>query len=157
MRLTDLSIKKLPLTDKGQKTYYDDTLAGFGGEYPGGALYSTTAWVNGHEKEVQALTNAIMATLGWIHSHSAEDIMAKMPEDRFQNPQELEEHMNDLRAPHLGQPIHQDTVTDITPAYGAIKEHAENSIDKEAQRAYKMIIGVLLIVVVILVLMLTGK
>ncbi|WP_076866976.1 ABC transporter substrate-binding protein [Bradyrhizobium mercantei] len=58
-----------------------DTLAVFGGEYPGGALYSTTAWVNGHEKEVQALTNAIMATLAWIHSHSAEDIMAKMPED----------------------------------------------------------------------------
>jgi len=58
-----------------------DTLAVFGGEYPGGALYSTTAWVNGHEKEVQALTNAIMATLSWIHSHSAEDIMAKMPEE----------------------------------------------------------------------------
>ncbi|MGN1288022.1 MAG: ABC transporter substrate-binding protein [Bradyrhizobium sp.] len=58
-----------------------DTLAVFGGEYPGGALYSTTAWVNGHDKEVQALTNAIMATLAWIHSHSAEDIMAKMPED----------------------------------------------------------------------------
>ncbi|QIG93662.1 MULTISPECIES: ABC transporter substrate-binding protein [unclassified Bradyrhizobium] len=58
-----------------------DTLAVFGGEYPGGALYSTTAWVNGHEKEVQALTDAIMATLAWIHSHSAEDIMAKMPEE----------------------------------------------------------------------------
>ena len=58
-----------------------DTLAVFGGEYPGGALYSTAAWVNGHEKEVQALTNAIMATLSWIHSHSAEDIMAKMPEE----------------------------------------------------------------------------
>ena len=58
-----------------------DTLAVFGGEYPGGALYSTAAWVNGHEKEVQALTNAIMATLAWIHSHSAEDIMAKMPDE----------------------------------------------------------------------------
>ncbi|WP_050628447.1 ABC transporter substrate-binding protein [Bradyrhizobium viridifuturi] len=58
-----------------------DTLAVFGGEYPGGALYSTTAWVNGHEKEVQALTNAIMATLAWIHSHSAEEVMAKMPEE----------------------------------------------------------------------------
>src|ERR1700750_2935832 len=40
-----------------------DTLAVFGGEYPGGALYSTTAWVNGHEKEVQALTNAMLNTL----------------------------------------------------------------------------------------------
>jgi NitT/TauT family transport system substrate-binding protein len=58
-----------------------DTLALFGGEYPGGALYSTAAWVNGHEKEVQALTNAIVSTLSWIHSHTAEDIMAKMPEE----------------------------------------------------------------------------
>ncbi|UGY04665.1 ABC transporter substrate-binding protein [Bradyrhizobium quebecense] len=58
-----------------------DTLAVFGGEYPGGALYSTAAWVNDHEKEVQALTNAIMATLAWIHSHTAEDIMAKMPDE----------------------------------------------------------------------------
>ena len=56
-----------------------DTLAVFGGEYPGGALYSTAAWVEGHGKEVQALTNAIVSTLAWIHSHSAEDIMAKMP------------------------------------------------------------------------------
>jgi NitT/TauT family transport system substrate-binding protein len=58
-----------------------DTLAMFGGEYPGGALYATAAWVNSHEKETQALTNAIVSTLSWIHSHSAEDIMAKMPEE----------------------------------------------------------------------------
>ncbi|MGX9432279.1 MULTISPECIES: ABC transporter substrate-binding protein [Bradyrhizobium] len=58
-----------------------DTLAVFGGEYPGGALYSTAAWVKSHEKEAQALTNAILATLAWIHSHSPEDIMAKMPDE----------------------------------------------------------------------------
>lgn len=58
-----------------------DTLETFGGEYPGGALYSTAAWINGHEKETQALTNAILATLAWIHSHSPEEIMAKMPEE----------------------------------------------------------------------------
>ena len=57
-----------------------DTLETFGGEYPGGALYSTVAWINGHEKETQALTNAMLATLAWIHSHSPEEIMAKMPE-----------------------------------------------------------------------------
>ena len=56
-----------------------DTLEVFGGEYPGGALYSTTAWVNSHEKDVQALASAMLNTLAWIHSHSAEDIMAKMP------------------------------------------------------------------------------
>jgi len=58
-----------------------DTLEVFGGEYPGGALYTTTAWVNSHEKEVQALTNAIVNTLTWIHSHSPEEIMAKMPDE----------------------------------------------------------------------------
>jgi NitT/TauT family transport system substrate-binding protein len=56
-----------------------DTLDVFGGEYPGGALYSTAAWVAGHDKEVQALTDAMLGTLAWIHSHSAEEIMAKMP------------------------------------------------------------------------------
>ena len=56
-----------------------DTLDVFGGEYPGGALYSTTAWVASHDKEVQALTNAILNTLAWIHSHSAEEVMEKMP------------------------------------------------------------------------------
>jgi NitT/TauT family transport system substrate-binding protein len=56
-----------------------DNLDVFGGEYPGGALYSTTAWVAAHEKEAQALTNAIVNTLAWIHSHSPEEIMAKMP------------------------------------------------------------------------------
>jgi NitT/TauT family transport system substrate-binding protein len=66
-----------------------DTLEVFGGEYPGGALYSTTAWVGSHEKEVQALTHAILDTLGWIHSHSAEDIMAKMPEEMVGKNKEL--------------------------------------------------------------------
>lgn len=66
-----------------------DTLAMFGGEYPGGALYSTAAWVKAHPKEVQALTNAILNTLTWIHSHSAEDVMAKMPEEMVGKNKEL--------------------------------------------------------------------
>jgi NitT/TauT family transport system substrate-binding protein len=66
-----------------------DTLATFGGEYPGGALYSTAAWVNAHEKEAQALTNAILNTLAWIQSHSPEEIMAKMPEEMVGKNKEL--------------------------------------------------------------------
>src|SRR4249920_1429822 len=66
-----------------------DTLAVFGGEYPGGALYSTTAWINSHEKDVQALTNAIVNTLAWIHSNSADDIMAKMPPEMVGKNKEL--------------------------------------------------------------------
>lgn len=58
-----------------------DTLSVFGGEYPGGALYTRSDWIAKHEKETQALTDAIFATLKWIQSHTAEDIMAKMPDD----------------------------------------------------------------------------
>src|SRR3979409_1259793 len=55
----DLRILSDPRTEK-------DNQAVVGGDYPGGALYSTTAWVAGHEKETQALTNAIVNTLKWI-------------------------------------------------------------------------------------------
>jgi NitT/TauT family transport system substrate-binding protein len=58
-----------------------DTLDVFAGEYPGGALYTRSDWIAKHEKETQMLTNAIVATLKWIHSHSPEEIMAKMPDD----------------------------------------------------------------------------
>ena len=57
----------------------NDTLEVFGGEYPGGALYTKVEWIAAHQKEAQAMTNAILATLKWIHSHSAEEITAKMP------------------------------------------------------------------------------
>src|SRR5262252_4801930 len=72
---------KYPLKILSDTRTQADTLAVFGGEYPGGALYTRADWIAKHEKETQALTNAILATLKWIHSHSAEEIMAKMPED----------------------------------------------------------------------------
>src|ERR1039458_1570552 len=45
-----------------------DTQAVFGGDYPGGALY--TKWIEKHPKETQGLTTAIVNTLAWIHSHT---------------------------------------------------------------------------------------
>jgi NitT/TauT family transport system substrate-binding protein len=56
-----------------------DTKAVFGGEYPGGALYAQSSWIAAHQAEAQALAEAIVATLKWIHAHSAEEIVAKMP------------------------------------------------------------------------------
>ena len=38
-------------------------------------------WIVKHPTETQALTNAIVATLKWIHSHTPEEIMAKVPEN----------------------------------------------------------------------------
>jgi len=58
-----------------------DTLEVFGGEYPGGALYTRAEWIAKNEGTAQALATAIVATLKWIHSHTPEEVMAKMPED----------------------------------------------------------------------------
>jgi NitT/TauT family transport system substrate-binding protein len=66
-----------------------DTLEVFGGEYPGGSLYAPTEWIAKNETTVQALAQAIVATLKWIHSHSAEEIMAKMPDELVGNDKAL--------------------------------------------------------------------
>ena len=58
-----------------------DTLDVFGGEYPGGALYTRADWIEKNPKVAQALTVAIVNTLKWIHSHTPEEIMAKMPSE----------------------------------------------------------------------------
>ena len=84
--MLDPAITQLQARNKDLKILSDtrtqkDTLDVFGGEYPGGALYTKSAWIAAHPKETQALTNAILATLKWIHSHTPEEIMAKMPEN----------------------------------------------------------------------------
>ncbi len=66
-----------------------DTLDVFGGEYPGGALYTRAEWIQKNEATVQKLTNAIMATLKFIHANTPEAIMAKMPESLIGPDKEL--------------------------------------------------------------------
>jgi NitT/TauT family transport system substrate-binding protein len=78
---TLLNAKFPPLKILSDTRTQDDTLAVFAGEYPGGALYSRGDWIAKHEKETAALTTAILATLKWIHSHTPEEIAAKMPAD----------------------------------------------------------------------------
>ncbi len=58
-----------------------DTIEVFGGEYPGGALYTRADWIAKNPKAAQAMTVAIVNTLKWIHSNSPEAIMAKMPDE----------------------------------------------------------------------------
>lgn len=58
-----------------------DTIDVFGGEYPGGALYTRADWIEKNPKIAQALTNAVLNTLKWIHSNTPEAIMAKMPDE----------------------------------------------------------------------------
>ncbi|MFG2288364.1 ABC transporter substrate-binding protein [Streptomyces sp. NPDC048595] len=60
-----------------------------GGPYPSSSLYMSTDWVNGHKKEVQKLTNALVRTLKWMSTHTPEQIAAKMPSDYAQGGKRL--------------------------------------------------------------------
>src|SRR5471032_1747708 len=84
--MLDPSVTILQGKNKGLKILNDtltqrDTQAVFGGDYPGGALYSKADWIEKHPKETQGLTTAIVNTLAWIHSHTPEEVMAKMPQN----------------------------------------------------------------------------
>ncbi|TCO60445.1 ABC transporter substrate-binding protein [Actinocrispum wychmicini] len=57
------------------------TRAALGGLYPASALYMDCAFVQQHKEVVQKLANALVKTLGYINTHSAADIAAKMPPD----------------------------------------------------------------------------
>ena len=84
--MLDPAVTQLQGRNKGLRILSDtrtqkDTMSVFGGEYPGGALYTKAEWIASHEKEVQAMTNAIVNTLKWMHSHTPEEIAAKMPDE----------------------------------------------------------------------------
>jgi len=82
--MLDPAVTELKARNKDLRILIDtrteaDTRKVFGGDYPGGALYAQQAWVKGHAPEAQALTDAVVETLKWIHEHKPAEIMAKMP------------------------------------------------------------------------------
>ncbi|MEC3958487.1 ABC transporter substrate-binding protein [Nocardia sp. CDC153] len=55
------------------------TREALGGLYPAASLYMRCETVASHPDIVQKLANAFVQTLGWIKSHTPEEIAAKMP------------------------------------------------------------------------------
>ncbi|MGH3634097.1 MAG: ABC transporter substrate-binding protein [Mycobacterium sp.] len=51
----------------------------FGGIYPAAGVLSLTDWVNSHKQTVQKVVDALVATMHYIHTHSAADIAAHLP------------------------------------------------------------------------------
>lgn len=52
-----------------------------GGLYPASSLYMDCDYVKQNPKTVQKIADAFVKTLGWISTHSAAEIAAKMPKD----------------------------------------------------------------------------
>ncbi|KFX64492.1 MULTISPECIES: ABC transporter substrate-binding protein [Paraburkholderia] len=59
----------------------EGTKAALGGTYPASSLYVQAAWADSHKAEAAKLAHAFVRTMQFIHTHSAEEIAAKMPDD----------------------------------------------------------------------------
>jgi NitT/TauT family transport system substrate-binding protein len=53
----------------------------YGGPLPAAVLYATPAFIAKNPNTVQALVNAFVRALKWMHTHSPEQIAAVMPEE----------------------------------------------------------------------------
>lgn len=59
----------------------EGTKAALGGAYPASSLYVRSDWLDRHPAEAKKLAHAFVRTMQFIHTHSAEEIAAKMPVD----------------------------------------------------------------------------
>ena len=59
----------------------EGTKAALGGTYPASSLYVQAAWADSHKAEAAKLAHAFARTMQFIHTHSPEEIAAKMPDD----------------------------------------------------------------------------
>lgn len=60
------------------------TREALGGLYPSGCLYMRATWVNAHPDAARKLTHAFVETLHYIHTHSAEQIVAQLPRSYYE-------------------------------------------------------------------------
>jgi NitT/TauT family transport system substrate-binding protein len=67
----------------------EGTQAALGGPYPFICLFMNTDYVNSHKDTVQKLVGAYVKTMKWMHTHSAEEIAAKMPADYYAGNKDL--------------------------------------------------------------------
>ncbi len=65
-------------TTKGAK-------AALGGAWPAAGVLARADWVNSHQSAVQKVVDALVATMHWIHTHSAADIASHMPSQFVSN------------------------------------------------------------------------
>lgn len=56
-----------------------------GGDFPAANVLVSAAWAKDHPKEVQGVVNALVATLDWMKTHTADDVANVMPKDFVSN------------------------------------------------------------------------
>ncbi|TDW20687.1 NitT/TauT family transport system substrate-binding protein [Rhizobium azibense] len=61
-------------SDEGAKQIY-------GGIYPTSVLYATQGYIDENPETIQKVTNATVKALAWMNTHSAEEIVEKLPKE----------------------------------------------------------------------------
>ena len=56
-----------------------------GGYWPTASVLARTDWVKSHQDETQRVVDALVATMHWIHTHTAAQIAAHLPKEFVQN------------------------------------------------------------------------
>ena len=56
-----------------------------GGVYPAAGVLAQASWVNSHKATVQKVVDALVATMHWIHTHTAAQIADAMPPEFVNN------------------------------------------------------------------------
>lgn len=67
----------------------DKTIEALGGPYPAASFYVQSAWLETHKEDAQRLANALVKTMRYIASHSAEEIADQMPKDYYVGDKDL--------------------------------------------------------------------
>ncbi|WP_284981240.1 ABC transporter substrate-binding protein [Arthrobacter sp. efr-133-TYG-118] len=63
----------------------DGAKASLGGTLPSAGLLAQSDWVKTHEDAAQKVVNALVDTMHWISTHSAQEIADKLPQSYVQN------------------------------------------------------------------------
>ncbi|MDP5228430.1 MULTISPECIES: ABC transporter substrate-binding protein [Arthrobacter] len=63
----------------------DGATAAVGGNWPAASVLAQSSWVKDHESAVQGVVNALVETMQWIKTHSAQEIADKLPADYTAN------------------------------------------------------------------------
>jgi NitT/TauT family transport system substrate-binding protein len=112
----------------------EGTRAALGGLYPAASLYMDCSYVADNPKTVQKVVDAFVKTLGWISTHDAADIAAKMPKDYAgDNPALYVESIKDSSPMFTTDGVMPDggpeTVLDVLGTFSDVVKQKKDEID----------------------------
>ena len=86
-----------------------------GGFWPTAGIIAKADWVDSHKDETQRVVNALVATMHWINTHTAQDIADNMPKDFVSNPLSSKEEYVAALAMDKGQFLPDGIMPDSGP------------------------------------------